>query len=97
MTPVDIANHVREAVLEVTWDDGAVSRLPAALLRGWCPCASCQGHQPGLRWREPPADVAIAGVREVGAYAIGVAFSDGHDAGIYTWPHLRWIDAYGRT
>ncbi|MFY0537382.1 gamma-butyrobetaine hydroxylase-like domain-containing protein [Nannocystis pusilla] len=47
MVPVDIAHHVKEAVLEVTWDDGSTSRLSAALLRGWCPCATCQGIRRG--------------------------------------------------
>lgn len=89
--PVDIAHHVREAVLEVTWDDGARTRLSAAQLRGWCPCAACQGHAPGLRFVEPPAGVAIASLHEVGAYALGVRFSDGHDSGIYSWGHLRRI------
>jgi DUF971 family protein len=91
--PVDIAHHVREAVLEVTWDDGARTRLPAALLRGWCPCATCQGHAPGLRYVEPPPGVTIADIAEVGAYAINIRFSDGHDSGIYTWTHLRRIAA----
>ena len=96
MVPVDIAHHVKEAVLEVTWEDGAVSRLAAGLLRGWCPCATCQGHTPGIRFHEPPAGVTIAELHEVGAYALGIRFSDGHDNGIYTWPHLRWVAAYGQ-
>ncbi|MFY0537383.1 gamma-butyrobetaine hydroxylase-like domain-containing protein [Nannocystis pusilla] len=54
------------------------------------------GHTPGLRFHEPPAGVTIAGLHEVGAYALGIRFSDGHDNGIYTWPHLRWIAAYGQ-
>lgn len=91
--PVDIAHHVREAALEITWDDGARTRLGAADLRGWCPCATCQGHSPGLRFRPPPPGVAIAGLDEVGAYAIRIAFNDGHDSGIYSWAHLRWIAA----
>jgi DUF971 family protein len=90
-TPVDIAHHVREGTLEIAWDDGATTRLTAAQLRGWCPCATCQGHQPGLRFREPPAGVTIAELHEIGAYALGIRFSDGHDSGIYTWSHLRKI------
>ena len=89
--PVDIAHHVRDAVLEITWDDGRATRLPAAQLRGWCPCATCQGHQPGLKFREPPPGVAIAGLQEIGAYALGIFFNDTATTEIYTWPHLRRI------
>jgi DUF971 family protein len=32
--------------------------------------------------------VAIAEVRPVGGYAINIAFSDGHDRGIYPWRFL---------
>lgn len=89
--PVDIAHHVREAALEIAWDDGRTTRLTAAALRGWCPCATCQGHQPGLRFIEPPVGVTIAELHEIGAYALGIRFSDGHDSGIYSWAHLRRI------
>lgn len=90
-TPVDVAHLVRDNALEIAWDDGATTRLTAAQLRGWCPCATCQGHQPGLRFREPPAGVTLAELHEIGAYALGIRFSDGHDSGIYTWSHLRRV------
>lgn len=68
-----------------------VSQLPIAYLRGWCPCATCQGHGAVVRYHEPEADVQAAGIYEMGAYAIGIRFSDGHDAGIYSWSWLRQI------
>ena len=45
--PVDLAHHVRDNALEISWADGLSARLPVPLLRGWCPCAACQGHSPG--------------------------------------------------
>jgi DUF971 family protein len=35
--------------------------------------------------------VAIAEVRPVGGYAINIAFSDGHDRGIYPWSFLAQL------
>jgi DUF971 family protein len=29
---------------EITWGDGARCVYPNAILRGYCPCAHCQGH-----------------------------------------------------
>lgn len=89
--PLDIAHLVKESALEIAWDDGARTRVSAGALRGWCPCASCQGHTPGVRFVPPPAGVTVAALHEVGAYALGVRFSDGHESGIYTWSHLRRI------
>ena len=89
--PVDLAHHVRDNVLEVAWDDGLRARLAVPLLRGWCPCAACQGHSVGLRFHDHGDAVAIAEVHEVGAYALGIRFSDGHDSGIFTWSFLRQL------
>ena len=94
-TPIDLAHHVAENVLEIAWADGLRARLPAPLLRGWCPCAGCQGHAPGMRFQEVGPEVRLVDAAEVGAYAIGMRFSDGHDGGIYTWSLLRRL-AEGR-
>ena len=88
-SPVDIAHLTRDNALAITWDDGRRDVLPIGLLRGFCPCASCQGHAPGVRFREPPPGVTLVGAEEIGAYALGLRFSDGHDTGIYTWAWLR--------
>ena len=39
MTPIP-----EDEILRVLWDDDAMSDYPFAYLRGWCPCAVCQGH-----------------------------------------------------
>ena len=89
--PVDIAHVTADNQLVVTWDDGQVSRLPVPYLRAWCPCAGCQGHGVTVRYRDHGSDVRVQGLYEMGAYALGIRFSDGHDTGIYTWQWLRAI------
>ncbi len=89
--PVDVALSRSQGLLSIEWDDGIVSRLPIKTLRGWCPCAGCQGHGPGVEFHEPPPGVGIEGMAEAGAYALHLKFSDGHDTGIYTWTWLRQI------
>lgn len=81
-----------DADLLVRWNDGHVSVYPARYLRLACPCASC--HEK-LRERNlfagahVPPDVKPLGVSLVGRYALSVRWSDGHDTGIYSFPHLR--------
>ncbi|MEC5384020.1 gamma-butyrobetaine hydroxylase-like domain-containing protein [Aurantimonas sp. C2-6-R+9] len=40
-----------------------------------------------------PLDVVPARIWSVGNYALGIAFSDGHNSGIYTFPALREIES----
>lgn len=87
--PVDIAHSVGRNCLVIRWDDDAVSELPIPYLRGWCPCAMCQGHGDTIRYAEFPDTIRAAELHEMGAYALAIRFSDGHDAGIYAWPWLR--------
>ena len=89
--PVDIAHHLERNLLAIEWDDGVMSELPIPYLRGWCPCASCQGHGNTVVYREPTTVVQAEGIYEMGAYAIAIRFSDGHDAGIFSWSWLRQI------
>ena len=76
--------------LLVRWGDDHVSTYPFAYLRGYCPCAACQGHGPGpLKWNEPVPDLELTGVRLVGGYGISPVWSDGHDTGIFANRPLR--------
>lgn len=61
-------------------------------LRGYCPCAACQGHS-GLKivFHPPPAPVEPLSIRPVGNYAISFHWSDGHGTGIYRFDFLREI------
>lgn len=89
--PVDVAYVRAERLLRVTWDDDFVADLPAEYLRAWCPCAACQGHAATIRYRPTGDRQAVEAMWQVGAYAIGLKFTDGHDSGVYTWQWLRQI------
>jgi DUF971 family protein len=74
--------------LLVAWPDGRCDRFPAALL--WAECPSSRGRQRRMDGAAPtPAgDIRITAVDPVGLYGVNIAFSDGHDRGIYPWPFL---------
>ncbi len=78
--------------LRLTWSDGHSAEYDYDYLRGFCPCAGCQGHS-GLKIRFlPPAQpVAPATIKPVGNYAISILWSDGHGTGIYRFDFLRRI------
>ncbi len=78
--------------LRLTWADGHVQALASRDLRIGCRCAQCRAEVTGARLLEPgtvPLDIRLTRVWSVGNYALGLAFSDGHDTGIYTLALLR--------
>lgn len=78
--------------LILRWADGTEQRLADRDLRLTCQCAQCRDEMSGKRLLEPgavPLDLALTRVWSVGNYALGMAFSDGHDTGIYTFKALR--------
>lgn len=88
--PVEI-NHMREkGLVRITWDDGHVGDYPREYLRGYCPCALCQGHDAamGTKFISVP-DAKLAEISAVGNYAIQFRWEDGHSTGIYTYDYLR--------
>jgi DUF971 family protein len=91
-TATDVLHDRGRNVLVIAWDDGGRCEYPIPYLRGWCPCAGCQGHGGVVRFREGH-DVRADAIAEVGAYALAFRFSDGHDTGIYTWTWLRRLAA----
>ncbi len=81
-----------ERRLRLTWSDGYAAEYPYDDLRGWCPCAGCQGHSNlKIQYHPPAQPVTIASIQPVGNYAISIAFSDGHGTGIYRYDFLRQI------
>lgn len=88
--PTEVVHDTARNQVTITWADGRASELPVPYLRGWCPCAGCQGHTGVVRYRQFE-EASIAGIYEMGAYAICIRFDDGHDDGIFTWDWLRRI------
>lgn len=80
-------------VTEVLWSDGSVTRVANEFLRGYCPCAGCQGHSGTIAFRAG-GNAEIDDIVEVGNYALCFRWGDGHDSGIYTWEYLRRLGAH---
>src|SRR5512140_2896601 len=88
--PVEVRRLAAEQELQITWNDGHVSRYPLEYLRGWCPCAGCQGHSGERRYvRAQNTDLINIGL--VGKYALSLTWGDGHDTGIYAYRYLRGL------
>lgn len=87
--PTEIKLHQASRVLEITYADGRVFKLPCEFLRVYSPSAEVRGHGPGQEVLQTgKKDVAITKVEPVGNYAVQLTFSDGHDTGIYSWDLL---------
>jgi DUF971 family protein len=84
--------------LVIEWNDGQKREIAFGPLRSACPCATCREKR--AKPPEPSGGLnvlsmaearplTVLGMRPVGNYAYSIAFSDGHDTGIYTLELLR--------
>ena len=89
--PVPRRVEIKEADrrLDVQWSDQHTSSFPFRYLRGFCPCAGCQGHRPGPKQFIVADDPQVAEVQLVGRYALTPVWKDSHATGIYTFEYLR--------
>jgi DUF971 family protein len=94
VTPAEIRQRgARE--LAITWRDGRESVYAVRDLRLACGCAVCVDEWTGegrLDAGSVPEDVHPVRIEPVGRYAIQIAWSDGHDTGIYAFERLRALD-----
>jgi ATP-binding protein involved in chromosome partitioning len=83
----------RDDGLWIEWVRGeGERRVPARALRLSCPCAMCVEEMSGRPLLDPasvPADVTPRAIHLVGAYGLGVTWSDGHSTGIFPWHRLH--------
>lgn len=96
--PTEVKYLESDDVLRITFSDDLVREYPTAFLRGFCPCAHCQGHGGGpATWTAPTTDAAIRvdNASPVGNYAMCISWGDGHDTGIYSFQSLRKMDPEG--
>jgi DUF971 family protein len=88
--------------VKIDWKDGHHSEYGVSYLRDKCPCAGCTGAHgtpPRPAGGEASANpfqmykpvLKMLGVEAVGNYAIRINWSDGHNAGIYSYEHFRQI------
>ena len=85
--------------LRITWSDGLARVYTIQQLRNACPCAICREKRIAARLKSSPTPeiiepdelrpLTLLGMKPVGRYAYSLAFSDGHDTGIYTFDLLR--------
>jgi len=101
MIPVQI-KVIDKKKLFIKWDDNTESEIGLEKLRKRCPCATClterekqnKSYIPILQDKE----VKISDINQVGSYAIGIVWKDGHNTGIYEFPFLKKIaDLPGET
>lgn len=84
--PIEIHAPRGSNRLEIVWDDGTTTGYSHRLLRGYCPCANCQGHHGTLKFIEGDSS-ELLDIEEVGDYALRFEWPD-CGTGIYTFPHL---------
>ena len=86
------------ASLLIEWSDGQRRQYALRELRDRCPCATCREKRnapaaPANPFQilkpEEARPLAIREMTPVGNYAYSIAFSDGHDTGIFTLEFLR--------
>ncbi|MFT4705616.1 MAG: DUF971 family protein [Bradymonadia bacterium] len=85
--------HLREAdqALEILWDDASRDTYALAYLRGWCPCAKCQGHFAGTMKFQEGASTTLVSAEPVGGYAMRLIWADGHKSGLFAFAYLKQI------
>jgi DUF971 family protein len=87
--PTEIKLHQLSRTLEISFDDGKTFNLPCEFLRVHSPSAEVRGHGPGQETLQAgKKNVEIKAVEPVGNYAVQLAFSDGHNTGLYSWDLL---------
>ncbi|MBE7557442.1 DUF971 domain-containing protein [bacterium] len=97
--PPRSVDYTGSELLRITWSDGRETVFQQTALRRACPCAVCrrQREELGPDRFIPPSileKVHVQRTAPVGRYGIKIFWSDGHDAGIYTFQMLRdWADA----
>jgi DUF971 family protein len=80
--------------LELVWD-GRLAVLSHRALRRSCRCSVCENMRRTLGVVLPVADdVRLLKIEPVGPAAMHLAFSDGHERGIYPWTYLKQM-AFG--
>lgn len=92
MIPSEVVYEREHRRLWLRLESGPAWCFPVDYLRAWCPCAQCQGHGVGTRFRDDFGNgLEIVSMQSVGAYALGITFSDGHNTGIFRWSWLQKI------
>jgi len=99
-TPPTDLQIVEDNALLIKWSDGQRRRYSFRDLRDVCPCATCREKRTGEQQASMLLSVfltaeaeplRIEGMKPVGSYACAIAFSDGHDTGIFSFVLLQQL------
>ena len=86
-TVIDCEASPDLASLAMTTSDGSRMTLAAEMLRLACKCAHCTRARFDGRFPEAFPGIAIVEIGDLG-YGLNIAFSDGHNRGIYPKSYL---------
>jgi ATP-binding protein involved in chromosome partitioning len=92
--PLSIRRDHDAGVLHIAWRDGLEVAIKYPLVRVACSCARCVDEVTGRRLIDITDIDPLVEARElqaVGAYAVRIQWSDGHNTGLYTWPQFRQL------
>lgn len=92
--PQEISHEAGADQVRIVWSDGVETKYSLSGLRGWCPCAQCQGHSGEVRFVHAEQSPELTGFEGVGRYAVRFLWADGHSTGMYSYPWLREIAEY---
>ena len=88
--PIAIRSPRGARSTEIDWADGHKSVYPHTVLRGYCPCATCQGHSGEVKFvASTDTQQQLDDIELVGGYAVALKWFDGHSSGIYSFKFLR--------
>lgn len=95
--PNELRFSTSTRTLTVSFDDGTDAVIGYRKLREESPSAENKGHGNGPPPpRAPiPDDITVRSAEPTGRYAVRIAFSDGHNTGLYTWDLLRRLGQSG--
>lgn len=103
IVPIEIRRLGQKGV-SFLWSNGDRGELSSEVLRKNCPCAACReargdtshatplsNKKSSLKIIEHTRDeeLDLQEIWQVGNYAIGLRWGDGHSTGIYTFKYLR--------
>ena len=92
MYPIQI-KIIEKKNLFIKWNDESESLISLEKLRKLCPCATCLTEREKQSKTYIPLmmdnQLKVAGINEVGSYAISIMWKDGHNTGIYEYPYLK--------
>ncbi|MCA9592226.1 MAG: DUF971 domain-containing protein [Myxococcales bacterium] len=88
LTAVRAPHGAKDVTL--TFGDGRNYTYPNGILRGYCPCAGCQGHGGAIVFQAGNNE-ELRDITQVGNYALGLTWGDSHSSGIYSFRYLRTL------